>query len=419
MRIVYLSPAAGLGGAERCLLDLFTAVREAAPHAQLHLVTAAEGPLLNDAERMGVKTTLLPLNSELRELGDSSLRGVSKGAQVRFLRGGARAGIALAGYVRSLRSLLGELRPTIVHSNGIKFHLLSAAAGSAGAPLVWHVRDMIGDRPVVARALRPLATRAAAAVAISDLVAADARRVLGQLPIHVVYDGIDTGHFSPGEADGRLLDDLSGLSPAEAGVLRVGLVAAYARWKGQDVFLNAVARLVTSDVSRLVRFYIVGGPIYSTRGSQFSEGELRSMAIELRIADRVGFVPFQSDVLAVYRALDVVVHASTRPEPFGRTIAEAMACAKPLVLSETSGAAELIPRDSGALFVSQNDAVALADAVERLLLDAELRERLAVRARSVAVEKFSRRRIGAQMMDLYATYVGSSLRLHTQRFDYD
>jgi glycosyltransferase involved in cell wall biosynthesis len=45
----------------------------------------------------------------------------------------------------------------------------------------------------------------------------------------------------------------------------------------------------------------------------------------------------------VYRSLDIVVHASTKPEPFGRTIAEAMACGRAVLLSRESGVAELVP----------------------------------------------------------------------------
>src|SRR4051812_6736193 len=73
-----------------------------------------------------------------------------------------------------------------------------------------------------------------------------------------------------------------------------------------------------------------------------------------------GFVPFQARVEAVYRALDVVVHASTRPEPFGLTIAEAMACGRPLVAARAGGAAELFEDEVEALGLPEVSAGALA-----------------------------------------------------------
>src|SRR5205085_8086358 len=132
-----------------------------------------------------------------------------------------------------------------------------------------------------------------------------------------------------------------GLPRAVPGTLRVGLVATYARWKGQEVFLDAAGRLAAGRPELPVRFYVVGGPVYQTRGSQFSEGELRRLAAQRGLADRVGFVGFREDTAPVYRALDVVVHASTRPEPFGLTVVEAMACGRPVIVSRAGGAAEL------------------------------------------------------------------------------
>jgi glycosyltransferase involved in cell wall biosynthesis len=88
-----------------------------------------------------------------------------------------------------------------------------------------------------------------------------------------------------------------------------------------------------------LRYFIVGGPIYQTQGSQYAAWELGGVAP--RLADRVGFIPFQSDTASVYCALDVVAHASTKPEPFGRTIAEAMACGRAVIAMEAGGTAEL------------------------------------------------------------------------------
>ena len=88
--------------------------------------------------------------------------------------------------------------------------------------------------------------------------------------------------------------------------------------------------------------YIVGGALYDTDGSQYSAIELRRLAATYGLADRVGFTGFIESADRAMRALDVVVHASTSPEPFGLVIAEAMACGRALVTSATGGAAELV-----------------------------------------------------------------------------
>jgi glycosyltransferase involved in cell wall biosynthesis len=288
-----------------------------------------------------------------------------------------------------------------LHSNGIKTHLLSALLPRTGVPLVWHVRDFIGQRAVMAHALRVVASRPAALLAISKSVADDISRALGRADATVVYNGIDTNRFTPAGSRADL-DALAGLSPAPAGALRIGLVATYARWKGQAHFLDAAARVVRAVGRDLARFYVVGGRTYATEDSQFSREELETEIRRRELEGVAGLVPFQSEPEQAYRSLDVVVHASTRPEPFGRTIAEAMACAKPIIAAEEGGAAELITDDVDSLAVRPRDPAALADAVLRLVRDPARRARLGAEARRTATRRFARDRLGPEVLAAYA-----------------
>lgn len=400
MRIAYLNPAGGLGGAERCLLSMLRATREAAPAAELHLLVLSDGPLLREAERLGVRTKSVPMPSAMAQMGDSGLRE-GKGRLRRSLGLAWHALTAtpgFVGYVKQLRHLVAALRPQLIHSNGIKTHLLSRLVAPRNTPVVWHVHDFLSQRPVLAWPLRWAARHATGAIAISRAVCRDTEQVLPTLPTTLIYNTVDVDHFRPGPGDGPLLDRLAGLPSAEPGTLRVGLVATYARWKGHDLFLDAAARLLRNQP---LRFYVIGGPVYATRGSQFSEAELRARAAALGIANAVGFVGFRDDVAEVYRALDVVVHASTRPEPFGLTIVEAMACGKPVVVARAGGAAELFTDNEDAVGVLPNDAEALAVAVGALVDDPDRRRRIAEQARKRAVTHFSTARLGEQLLAAY------------------
>jgi glycosyltransferase involved in cell wall biosynthesis len=180
-------------------------------------------------------------------------------------------------------------------------------------------------------------------------------------------------------------------------------VATYARWKGQRVFLEAIARL---SAALPARFYLVGGPIYQTSGSQFSLEELRGIARQLRVEHRVGFIGFQEDAAAVFQSLDVVVHASTEPEPFGLTIVEAMACGRAVIATKAGGASELFQHDQDALGVEPGDVAALAETIGRLVADATCRRRLGENARRSAVERFHDARLGPQLLAVYARSLG-------------
>lgn len=399
MRVLFLNPLSELGGAERCLLDLQASLSVSHPDLEMHLVVGSAGPLVDEAERIGVWVHIVPVSRAFAAVGDSTPGEASLRSWIRLAGGLAAGGIGAFTSSRRLRQVVRTVSPDVIHSNGIKSHL-TATMAAGGVPVVWHIRDLIGRRRLVARVLRLAAPRAFAAIAISQLVERDARSVLGSLPIHVVYDAIDTEAFSPGPGDVGLIDRMAGFTPAVGPVLRVGLIATYARWKGQDVFLDAIARNPDRADTIPVRYYVIGGPIYETRGSQFSEAELRDRAGELGVTARVGFVPFRNEIVDVFRALDVVVHASTQPEPFGRTIAEAMACGRAVITTDATGAGELAGSDA-AIQVPAGDPEALATAIRTLVDDPDLRARMQRRGREVAVDQFSRARLGDAVMRVF------------------
>jgi len=262
------------------------------------------------------------------------------------------------------------------------------------------MHDYLGSRRLARRLLPRLAGPVDFIWANSESVAVDVHRVIPSKPVRVLHCGINLDHFTPGPGDAAWLDRQCGTEPQAPG-LRIGLVATFARWKGQDVFLEAAAELIRR-ISEPVAFYVIGGPIYHTAGSQFAESELRELSRRLGIAPLVQFCPFQNDVARVYRTLDIVVHASRQPEPFGRTILEAMACGRPVVATQAGGAAEIFHPDYDAIGVQPGNAAGLADALERLVRDSALRIRLASQARRSAM-RFSRGRMGERLYDAYRT----------------
>lgn len=410
LKAVYLNPTGVLGGAEMCLLDLLASLLRdgggsgGRPPGWSPLVLLGDdGPLRRAVTDLGVPCDVLPLPPRLAGLGDA---GVGPGGRWRLAAGlAARAPAAsasAAAYLSRLRHRLRAEAPDLVQTNGMKAHLLGAWAAPRGVPVVWHLHDYLGSRAVMSRLLRwsSRARRGVRGVAVSRSVADDARRVLGpEVPVEVVYNAVDLARFAPGAGDGAWLDARAGLPPAGPGTVRVGLVATYARWKGHDVFLEAVAR-VAPDLP--ARFFVVGGPIYRTGGSQHDPAALRERAEALGLAGRVGFVGHQDDPAGVFRALDVVVHASTRPEPFGRVIVEAMACGRAVVVARAGGAAELFEDGVSAVGCPPGDPDALAAAVTRLVRDAGLRRALGENGRRVVAERFDRARLAGEWGAVYA-----------------
>jgi glycosyltransferase involved in cell wall biosynthesis len=274
------------------------------------------------------------------------------------------------------------------------------------SPVVWYVQDFIGDRPLVRRLLPWGQKGVVGAITISDAVDRNTRTVLPRLPTQIVLHATDVDRFAPASVEPELLDRLAGLPAAPEGTIRVGLIATYARWKGHDVFLQAAAELLQQQSGLPVRFYLIGGPIYHTQGSQFTVAELRCLAQGLGLEAHLGFIGFQRNPADVYRGLDVVVHASTRPEPFGLTIIEAMACARAVIVSKAGGAAELFTHDHDALGVAPGDISGLARAIQSLVADKQRRQRLGDQARRTAIRRFDQARLGPQILEAYHAFLG-------------
>ena len=149
------------------------------------------------------------------------------------------------------------------------------------------------------------------------------------------------------------------------------MIGRLAPWKGQSVFLRAFAQAFAGTD---VRAMVVGAALF---GEEAYEQELRELADELGVGDRVDFLGFRSDVAVLMTQMDICVHASVVPEPFGQVIVEAMAAGIPVVAAAGGGAAEIVTDGESALTHPPGDADALAGALTRLAGDAGLRERLA------------------------------------------
>lgn len=401
MRIVYLNPGGRMGGAETSLIDLLASVRQAEPAWTIALLLGGDGPLREKAEALGVRTEVVRLPDSLARVGDSGT------GRLRAFAALACAAPAAGTYVGKLSAALRRLRPDVIHSNGLKTHLLAASARPREAKLVWHIHDYVGRRPMMRHLLRLRRSSCDLAIANSNSTAADARQVLGEVPEVVqLYNAVDFGRFSA-EGPATDLDRASGLPRAAPGTVRVGLVATFARWKGHETFLRAL-----SHVPRELpwRAYVVGGPIYDSAGSQYSLAELLAIAKQAGLGDRVGFTGHVHDVPAAMRALDIVVHASTAPEPFGMVIIEAMACGRAVIAASAGGAAEIFTDNETALGHAPGDDLQLALRIQRLASDPELRASLAGKARLAVQAAYSRRRLSAQLVEVYRQMTGEAGR---------
>ena len=180
----------------------------------------------------------------------------------------------------------------------------------------------------------------------------------------------------------------------EDGKSVVLLPARLTRIKGQAVLLEALAQLGSSDVVAVLLGTEGDGGGYRR--------EVDTLIQRHGLGAGVRIVPPCRDMPAAYMLADVLVSASTHPEGFGRTIAEAQAMGRPVIATDHGGAPEIVVRDETGWLVPPGDAASLAAALSAALgLEGWERNLLAARARENVARNFSLTRMCDETLAAY------------------
>jgi glycosyltransferase involved in cell wall biosynthesis len=365
--VLFVDHTGMMGGAQYSLLDIAEAHRDRGAVALLE-----DGPFAAALEARGVRV--------LRFDGGDSLRSVKKTS--------ALPGVApLVAVARMSRRVARAARSfDLLYANSPKSFLVAALAGAiARKPVVWHLRDILGQGHFSSANVRVVIAAAnwsAARVVANSRATADAFVAAGGKPslVTVVHNGIDAAPFDA-LLPGTCREVRAGLGiPADAFV--VGIFSRLHPWKGQSVVLDAVARMPG------VHALVVGGALFS--GEAPYELELRARAEQPSYAGRVHMLGARDDVPRLLTACDVVVHASVLPEPFGRVLVEAMLAGRPVVAANAGGVPEVVTDGETGVLVPPGDARALGEAIDALRRDTVRTTTMARRGAARARERFSR-----------------------------
>ncbi len=258
----------------------------------------------------------------------------------------------------------------------------SLAAQMARRPLVWNLHDVLTTEHFSAMNIRlavTLANRfARLVIANSEASKAAFLEAGGRVPVVVVHNGIDVERFAAVDPEQVVaLRQKLGLRDGPV----VGLFSRLAPWKGQHVLLEALAEL--PDVQAI----LVGEALF--QDEQLYAEQLRKRAAQPDLEGRVHFLGFRDDVPMLMQLVDVVVHTSVAPEPFGRVIVEGMLARRPVIATRGGGAVEIVCDGETGLLVPPGDAQALAAAIQHLLKHPDLARQLAEAGSQDARHRFS------------------------------
>ncbi len=212
--------------------------------------------------------------------------------------------------------------------------------------------------------------------------------------VHVIHDGVDTADLARWSEPGIRAEARSSMGMGETDLVGVTLASLHER-KGQDILLEALAKVEIPGGHRLHWFFAGQGPLLDS---------LRERARALREArggDLVIHIPGEQVEAGPLLAAADVFCLPSRREGLGVALLEAMAVGLPVVASRVGGMVEAFVDEVSGLHVGVEDVDALAVALGRVLADHKLSRRLATAARERVVEEFDIRRMCEKTEALY------------------
>jgi glycosyltransferase involved in cell wall biosynthesis len=287
--------------------------------------------------------------------------------------------------------LIKVIKPQVIHCNSATtfysfiFALISRILK---IPFIWHVR-IIKSAGWKDKVIAKLSTKI---IVISEEVRKKIAFIENKNKIIKIYNAVDTDKFKPDINVDYLFNDLKINRDAKI----VGIISRLVPWKGHKLFFKS-AKLVSEKLGNSVVFLIVGA------GEEEYKSELANIAKKLNIEKNVVFTGYREDMPQIINICHIIVNPSIEPEPFGRTIIEAMSCEKAVISTDMGGPKEIIENSIDGYLVEPY-AGAIASKIIELFSNEEMSDKIGKNARKKVKSLFS---IEEQINKIEELYGGS------------
>lgn len=265
-------------------------------------------------------------------------------------------------------------RTSVVHCNSFNREGL-IGAWLFGLPCVVHVHGLMGKLSWFYRLL--LSRLNLRFVAISEVVASSVKASgLTGAQVDVLYNPVDAQQIGNQPSSRfrkvlRIADD----------TVLVGIVGRVVQWKGQLEFVKACLRAFEQGC--VFDAVVVGDS--ADFGDEYLS-TIRQLISTTPFSHRFHFAGFVQDTDSVYSALDVLVHASIEPEPFGLVISEAMSYGVPVIAAPSGAPLEFVKHGETGLLCNPTNVDELSNSIISLVKDSNLRKRLGAAGRQYVTE---------------------------------
>jgi glycosyltransferase involved in cell wall biosynthesis len=371
--VLQVLPSLTTGGVERGTVDIAAALTGAGLRA---IVVSAGGPMEHDIERVGGEHITLPVDS--------------------------KNPLVIRKNIAALAKVIRSRRIGLVHARSrAPAWSARSAAQRCGVPFMTTFHGTYNFNNPAKKAYNAIMAKGERVIAISEFIG---RHIVENYDtpegrVRVIPRGIDIDTFNPDAVSPERMIQLSQSwrLPDDAPVIM--LPGRLTRWKGQSVLIEAARRLGRADV----RVLLVG----DDQGRTGYRDELEAQIARIGAEGIIHLTGPCRDMSAAYMLANVVVSTSTDPEAFGRVAAEAHAMGRPVIASDHGGARETVISGETGWLVPPGDADALAQALRTALtMTSEDRDTVAQRAIAHVRKNFTKQKMCAATLDVYAELLG-------------
>ncbi len=356
------------GGVERGTIDIAIALKEAGWGS---VVASAGGAMVGALKRHDIPHETLPLQS--------------------------KNPFVMRANMSRLARLIERYGVDIVHARSrAPAWSAEAAARRTGAHFVTTIHGTYATNGSLKRRYNAVMTRGERVIAISQFIA---DHILETYPmdatrLRMIHRGVDTEIFAPAKVTQERMIQLANAWNLPDDRQVILMPGRFSRWKGHMVLIEALARLGRTDILCVM--------VGANTGSSDYLARLEKYARQRNVPELVRFVDFTRDLPAAYMLSDVVVSASTRPEAFGRTLAEALAMGRPVVGPDHGGTKEIVREGETGWLFTPGSGESLAQALHAALaLNSGARHRLAEVAMRGIRSDFTNERMCGETLAVY------------------
>ncbi len=298
--------------------------------------------------------------------------------------------------VYQLNKLVCSGKYDLIHAESTKDLWLIVPAlrlTSCKTPLVMtkHVGSFINKKDLFHRWIYK---RVDVALAISQVIKSNLLKTtpLDEARVFLLYDSIDTARFNPAKVKGKNIRKEFKINDND---ILIGMTGRFSLGKGHEEFISAAKRLLGKHNN--LKFIITGEP---SRGEDSYAADIKILAAEQGLIDKIIFTGYRSDIPEILAALDIFVFPS-HAEAFGMALAEAMSMGKPSVCSNSEGGLEIVVDGVTSYLFENKNSRDLTCKVELLINSRIKRKEFGSAARRRVVDLFNIDKFTKELINIY------------------